>query len=55
MGCHERLSACVYKGAEVKSVNGNAKSFFVYEREEKSWNIKPNETNSSFKTLNKKM
>ena len=38
----------------MKSVNGNAKSFFVYEREEKSWNIKPNETNSSFKTLNKK-
>ena len=38
----------------MKSVNRNAKSSFVYEREEKSWNIELNETNSSFKTLNKK-
>ena len=28
--------------------------FCVREREEKSWNIEPNETNSSLKTLNKK-
>ena len=26
--------------------------FCVREREEKSWNIEPNETNSSLKTLN---
>ena len=35
-------------------VNGNRKSFLC-EREEKSWNIEPNETNSSFKTLLNKM
>ena len=34
-------------------VNGNAKSFLCV-REEKSWNIEPNETNSSLKSLNKK-
>ena len=33
-------------------VNGNAKSFFVCVWDEKSWNIEPNETNSSLKTLN---
>ena len=39
-----------------KSENGKwkCKEFFVCEREEKSWNIEPNETNSSLKTLNKK-
>ena len=35
-------------------VNGNAKSFFVCEKEEKSWNTELNETNNSLKTLNKK-
>ena len=30
------------------------KEFFVSGREEKSWNIEPNETNNSLKTLNKK-
>ena len=43
---------CVYKGVEVKRVNGNAKRFFVCVGDEKFWNIKPNETNSSLKTLN---
>ena len=38
----------------MKGVNGNAKSFFVGERVENSWNIEPNETNNSLKTLNKK-
>ena len=36
MGWHEGLCAYVYKGVEVKMVNGNAKSFFVCEREKKS-------------------
>ena len=35
-------------------VNGNRKSFLC-EREEKSWNIESNETNSSFETLLNKM
>ena len=33
-------------------MNGNAKSSFVCVRDEKSWNIEPNKTNSSLKTLN---
>ena len=43
---------CVYKGVEVKRVNGNAKRFFVCVRDQKFCNIKPNETNSNLKTLN---
>ena len=54
MRWHGRLCACVYKGEEVKMVNGNAESF-VCQREEKSWNIKPNETNNSLETLLNKM
>ena len=36
MGWHEELCAYVYKGVEVKMVNGNAKSFFVCVWERKS-------------------
>ena len=32
MGWYERIWICVYKGVEVKSVNGNAKIFCVCER-----------------------
>ena len=49
-----RVKACIYKGEEIKMVNGNAKSFFVCERDEKSWNIESNETNNSLKTLDEK-
>ena len=52
---HRGLWAYVYKGVEVKMANGNSKSFFVCEREEKSWNIEPNETNNSLETLLNKM
>ena len=38
MRWHERLWACVYKGVEVKNVNGNAKSYFCM-RERKSLEI----------------
>ena len=54
MRWHGELWACVYKWVEVKMVNGNGKRFLC-EREEKSWNIEPNETNSSFETLLNKM
>ena len=54
MKWHEGLWACVYKAVEVKWVNGNAKSFLCM-REEKFWNIEPNETNNSLKKLNKKV
>ena len=55
MEWHEVLWAFVYKGVEVKRVNGNTSIFLcVREKEEKSWNIETNETNSSLKTLNKK-
>ena len=50
----QELWAYVYKGVEDRRVNGNPKSFCVGEREEKSWNIKSNETNISLKILNKK-
>ena len=43
----------VYEGVEVKKVNKNAKIFFMCVRDEKFWNIEPNKTNSSLKTLNK--
>ena len=52
MTWHEGLWACVYKWVEVKSMNGNVKSF-VCVRKEKSWNIEPNETNNNLETLNK--
>ena len=52
MRWHKGVWACVYKGAKVKRVNGNAKSF-VCERDEKSWNIESNKTNNSLETLNK--
>ena len=36
MELHEVLWAFVYKGVEVKRVNGNTKNFFMCERERKS-------------------
>ena len=53
MGWHEGMWACIYKGLEMKRVNENVNNFLCM-REEKSWNIEPNKTNSSLKTLNKK-
>ena len=53
MGWYEKLWTCVYKGVEVKRVNGNAKSFLCV------WEMKSLEIlnqmkkNSSLKTLNK--
>ena len=35
-GMSQGLWACVYKGVEVKRVNGNAKSFLCVRKEEKS-------------------
>ena len=41
----------IYKSRSENS-EWKVKEFFVCEREEKSWNIEQNETNSSLKTLN---
>ena len=35
MKWHEGLWVCVYKGVKVKTMDGNAKSFFMCKREEK--------------------
>ena len=42
--------------SQIRSEKGErkCKEFLVCERDEKSWNIEPNETNSSLKTLNNK-
>ena len=63
MGWHEGLWACILvyiKGLEVKGwmemqKKKKKKKKIVCEKEEKSWNIEPNDqTNSSLKKLNKK-
>ena len=53
IGRYERLWTCVYKGVKVKRMNENANSFLCV-RDRRSWNIEPNEINSSLKILNTK-
>ena len=48
------LWACVYKGVEDRRVMEMQTVFCVWKKGEKSWNIRPNETNISLKILNKK-
>ena len=53
MGWYEKLWTCVYKGVEVKRVNGNAKSFLCVCEMKSLEILNQMKKNSNLKTLNK--